>query len=157
MMKAKLIMMMKAKKGKEKYLKFVTNCYYLYCIRVNFKHKFIKLYIYRHLSITFIYILYKIYLKHNIQIYKFVYKYICIYKIHKYILYINIQKYMCCVLSCSIMSDSLQTHGLQPARFLCPWGFSWQEYWSQLACPPPGDLSNPEIKPGSPALQVILY
>ena len=64
---------------------------------------------------------------------------------------------MCCVLSCSIMSDSLQTHGLQPARFLCPWGFSRQEYWSQLACPPPGDLSNPEIKPGSPALQVILY
>ena len=22
-------------------------------------------------------------------------------------------------------------------------GFSWQEYWSGLRCPPPGDLPNP--------------
>ena len=27
------------------------------------------------------------------------------------------------VLSCSVMSDSLQYHGLQPARLLCPWNF----------------------------------
>ena len=33
-------------------------------------------------------------------------------------------------------------------------GFSRQECWSGLPCPPPGDLSNPEIKPRSPALQV---
>ena len=26
---------------------------------------------------------------------------------------------------------------------LCPWGFSRQEYWSGLPCPPPGDLHNP--------------
>ena len=32
-------------------------------------------------------------------------------------------------------------------------GFSRQEYWSGLPCPPPGDLPNPGIKPGSPALQ----
>ena len=32
-------------------------------------------------------------------------------------------------------------------------GFSRQEYWSGLPCPPPGDLSDPGIKPGSPALQ----
>ena len=31
--------------------------------------------------------------------------------------------------------------------------FSRQEYWSGLPFPPPGDLPNPEIKPGSPALQ----
>ena len=31
--------------------------------------------------------------------------------------------------------------------------FSRQEYWSGLPCPSPGDLSNPEIKSGSPALQ----
>ena len=31
--------------------------------------------------------------------------------------------------------------------------FSRQEYWSGLPCPSPGDLSNPEIEPGSPALQ----
>jgi len=29
-------------------------------------------------------------------------------------------------------------------------GFSRQEYWSGLLCPPPGGLSNPGIKPGSP-------
>ena len=26
-----------------------------------------------------------------------------------------------CVLSCSVLSDSLQSRGLQPARLLCPW------------------------------------
>ena len=31
--------------------------------------------------------------------------------------------------------------------------FSWQEYWSVLPCPPPGDCSDPGIKLGSPALQ----
>ena len=34
-------------------------------------------------------------------------------------------------------------------------GFSKQEYWSRLPCPPPGDLPNPGIKPvfvASPAL-----
>jgi len=30
--------------------------------------------------------------------------------------------------------------------------FSWQEYWSGLPFPPPGALSIPGIKPGSPAL-----
>ena len=36
-------------------------------------------------------------------------------------------------------------------------GFSRQEYWSLLLCPPPGDLPDPGIKlmfPASPALQV---
>ena len=32
-------------------------------------------------------------------------------------------------------------------------GFSKQEYWSGLPFPSPGDLPNPGIKPGSPALQ----
>ena len=32
-------------------------------------------------------------------------------------------------------------------------GFSRQEYWSGLPFPSPGDLLDPEIKPGSPALQ----
>ena len=31
--------------------------------------------------------------------------------------------------------------------------FSRQEYWSGLPFPSPGDLSNPAIEPGSPALQ----
>ena len=33
-------------------------------------------------------------------------------------------------------------------------GFSWQEYWSRLPHPPPGDLPNPGIKPRSHTLQV---
>ena len=32
-------------------------------------------------------------------------------------------------------------------------GFSRQEYWSGLPCPPPGDLPNPGTKPRSPTLQ----
>ena len=31
-------------------------------------------------------------------------------------------------------------------------GFSRQEYWSGLPCPPPGDHLGPGIKPASPAL-----
>ena len=53
----------------------------------------------------------------------------------------------------SVVSDSLQPHGTPPG-FLCPWGFSRQEYWSGLPCPPPGDLLNPGIEPRSPALWV---
>jgi len=30
-------------------------------------------------------------------------------------------------------------------------GFSMQEYWSGLPCPPPGDLPHPGIEPGSSA------
>ena len=33
------------------------------------------------------------------------------------------------------------------------WGFSRQDYWSGLPCPPPGDLPNPGIKPGSLTMQ----
>ena len=46
--------------------------------------------------------------------------------------------------------------------FAAPWtvghqappsmGFSRQEYWSGLPCPSPGDLPDPGIEPGSPAL-----
>ena len=34
-----------------------------------------------------------------------------------------------------------------------PVGFSRQEYWSGVPFPSPGDLLNPGIEPGSPALQ----
>ena len=46
--------------------------------------------------------------------------------------------------------------------FVTPWtvahqaplsmGFPRQEYWSGLPFPPPGDLPDPGIEPGSPAL-----
>ena len=54
--------------------------------------------------------------------------------------------------------------------FVTPWtishqaplsmGFSRQEYWSGLPCPPPGDLLNPGIKPASltsPALAGVFF
>ena len=51
------------------------------------------------------------------------------------------------------MSDSLRPHGPQSTRILCPWGFSKQEYWSRLPCPPPGDLPEAGIEPRSSTLQ----
>ena len=39
------------------------------------------------------------------------------------------------------------------SRLLCSWGFSRQEYWSGLTCPPTVDVPNPGIQPRSPALQ----
>ena len=57
-----------------------------------------------------------------------------------------------CVLNCIRLFVS---HGLQPARLLCAWNFSRQEYWSGLPFPPPGDLPNLGIEPmslGPPAL-----
>ena len=62
-----------------------------------------------------------------------------------------------CMLSRSVLSDSLHSQGLWLARLLCPWDFPRQEYWSGLPFPPPGDLPHPGIKPmspASPALQV---
>ena len=53
----------------------------------------------------------------------------------------------------SVMSGSLRPYGLQPARLLCPWGFSRQEYWRGLPCPPPGNLPDPGTEPMSPALR----
>ena len=36
-------------------------------------------------------------------------------------------------------------------------GFSRQEYWSGLPCPPPGDIPNPGIELVSPALAGIFF
>ena len=58
----------------------------------------------------------------------------------------------------------LKCQSLSHARlFVNPWtvaclaplsmGFSRQEYWSGLPFPSPGDLPDPGIQPGSPALQ----
>ena len=58
-----------------------------------------------------------------------------------------------CALSPSVVSDSLRSHGLLTTRFLCPWDCFRPEYWSGLSFPPLEDLSNPGIKPVSPALQ----
>ena len=47
----------------------------------------------------------------------------------------------------SVMSHSLPPHGLQPAKLLCPWGFSRQEYCSGVPGPPPEHLPDPGIEP----------
>ena len=58
-----------------------------------------------------------------------------------------------CVLSHSVISNSLQRHVLKPTRLLYPWGFTRQGYWRWLPCTPPGDLPNLVIEPRSPKLQ----
>ena len=47
------------------------------------------------------------------------------------------------------MSNFVQPYRLQPIRLLCL-PFSRQEYWSELPCPPPGDLPDPGIEPKTP-------
>ena len=63
------------------------------------------------------------------------------------------QTIIVCTRACLVTSNSLLPHGLQPARLLCPWDFSRQEFWSGLSCSPPGDLPDTGIEPRSPALQ----
>ena len=53
-----------------------------------------------------------------------------------------------------LSGPTLQSYEPQSPRLLCSWGFSRQEYWSGLPCPPPVDLPNPGIEPMSPTLQV---
>ena len=52
----------------------------------------------------------------------------------------------------SVLSDSLQPHGLLPTRLLCPWDFSRQEYWSGLPFPTLGDLPYLGMETESSAL-----
>ena len=56
------------------------------------------------------------------------------------------------VLSHSVVSDSLRPHELAHQAPLSM-GFSRQEYWSGLPCPPPRDPPNPGIELRSPTLQ----
>ena len=58
-----------------------------------------------------------------------------------------------CVVSCSVMSDSVTLWTLARQAILSM-GFFRQEYLNGLPFPPPGDLPDPRIKPVSPALLV---
>ena len=55
--------------------------------------------------------------------------------------------------ACMLVTQSCPTlcHAIacKPTRPLCPWGFSRQEYWSELPFPPPGDLTDAGIEPES--------
>ena len=50
------------------------------------------------------------------------------------------------------MFDSLAASWTLAHQAPLSMGFSRQEYWSGLPCPPPGDRPNPGIQPASPAL-----
>ena len=50
-----------------------------------------------------------------------------------------------------VMSDSV-TLWTVACQTLLSMGFSRQEYWRGLSCPPPGVFPDPEIEPRSPAL-----
>ena len=57
------------------------------------------------------------------------------------------------------MSDSLQSQVLKESRSIAHQAplsmeFSRQEYWCGLPFPSPGNLADPGIEAGSPALQV---
>ena len=56
------------------------------------------------------------------------------------------------VCACSVVSNSLQPRGLQPARLPCPWDLPGQNVGRGWPFPPLGDLPDPGIEPRSPAL-----
>ena len=62
---------------------------------------------------------------------------------------------MCVCVSCSVVPDSLWPQGLQPIRLLCPWDFPGKDTGVDFPGKDssPGDLPDPGIIPGSPALQ----
>ena len=55
--------------------------------------------------------------------------------------------------SCSVVSDPLQPPWTVACQAPLSVELFRQEYWSGLPFPSPGDLSDPGIKPQSPALQ----
>ena len=55
--------------------------------------------------------------------------------------------YLCVCAVASVVSDTLEPHGLEPTRLPCPWDSP--EYRSGLPFPTPGDLPDPGIEPKS--------
>ena len=56
--------------------------------------------------------------------------------------YLNDQFFLSCF-TCVLLFVTLRTAAHQAPLFM---GFSRQEHWSRLPCPPPGDLPDPGIK-----------
>ena len=71
----------------------------------------------------------------------------------------TVAKYICPFLASKVKVELLSHVQLFATAWIVAYqaplsmGFSRQEYWSRLLFPSPGDLPNPGIKPGSPALQ----
>ena len=53
--------------------------------------------------------------------------------------------YVC--VTCSVVSDSLWSHGLLPSRLLCPWNSPGKNAGVGLLFPSSGDLPDPGIEP----------
>ena len=65
--------------------------------------------------------------------------------------------YQLCVYVCvthSVVSDSLQSHGLKATRLLCPWNSPGMNTGVGSHPLLQGDVPNPGIKSGSPALKM---
>ena len=90
------------------------------------------------------------------EMYMFVY--ICIHThTHIFAIFEYIAIYMVLLLSCFSHVQLFVTPWIVACQAPLSMGFSQQEYWSRLPCPPPGHLPDPGIKPTSPvspALQV---
>ena len=67
-------------------------------------------------------------------------------------MYFLLWKWKC--VSRSVMSDSLQPHGLCPTRLLCPWESPGKNIGVGSHSLLRGNLPNIWIEPGSPALQI---
>ena len=65
---------------------------------------------------------------------------------------IQTQRILCVCVSHSVVSNS-ETPRTIVCQVPLSLEFSRQEYWSGLLFPSPGDVSNPGIEPGYPALQ----
>ena len=65
--------------------------------------------------------------------------------------YMCVRTHMC--VSHSVVSDFSVTARVVASQVPLSMELSRQEYWSGLPFPPPGDLPDPGIEPGPPALQ----
>ena len=63
--------------------------------------------------------------------------------------YVHLEPHCVCMLSCFIRVWLFVTSWTVTFQAPLSMGFSRQEYWSGLPCPPPGNLPNPGIEPPS--------
>ena len=55
---------------------------------------------------------------------------------------------VCESVSCSVMSNSLQSHGLRPTRLLCPWDFPGKNIGVGCHCLLQGIFPTQRLNPG---------
>ena len=70
---------------------------------------------------------------------------------------VSIEGIRACVLSLFRLVQLFVTLWTVACQASWSMGFSRQEYWSGLPFPSPGDLPNPRVETGSPALQTDFF